>query len=674
MRRFALSLCLVLAAASGVLAQVRQDAQPAAAIATVPTTLSTTTCPGSGCVPLDVTGYASVGIQITGTWTGTHTFEGSVDAATYQALNCVATNGSSAVTTTTSNGVWVCSAAGLKSVRVRFSTASSGSSVVTLQAALAGGGSGGGGGGGSSVTINDPSVTTQKAAVNASGQLSITCANCSGSGASAVDNSVFTAGATSGAPAMGFYHSTIDAVTDGDTATFAMDSKRSQFIVLRDAAGNARGVNVTAGNALTVDASATTQPVSAASLPLPTGAATATLQGVTDADDASIATGQTVSLHASETMVYDGSVWRRMTFGTAGTASAQVWTVQGVASMTPVQVSQATAANLNATVVGTGTFVTQSAATIADGADVTLGAKADAKSTATDTTAVTLMQVVKEISAMEQAPASRAVTNAGTFATQSAITAASGSIASGAISSGAIASGAIASGAVASGAYASGSISDGAVVTLGNKTDAKSTSTDGTSVSIMQVLKEISAMEQSPAALPANQSVNVAQVGGNAISTGVGAAGTGTARVVDVASGTTGSAPPTQAGYIGGIGSGATGGLLTGVTVCDTDAKLDMTTATTTEIVALTSSRKVRVCSYTVEVSGTAVVTFKYGTGSNCGTGTTALGPAWDLTAQTGLSHGTGFGEVFRTPVSQALCVTSSAAVNVHVWVNYAVY
>src|SRR5574340_93359 len=41
------------------------------------------------------------------------------------------------------------------------------------------------------------------AAVNASGQLSITCANCSGSGASAVDNSAFTVGTTSGAPAMG---------------------------------------------------------------------------------------------------------------------------------------------------------------------------------------------------------------------------------------------------------------------------------------------------------------------------------------------------------------------------------------------------------------------------------------------------------------------------------------
>lgn len=56
----------------------------------------------------------------------------------------------------------------------------------------------------------------------------------------------------------------------------------------------------------------------------------------------------------------------------------------------------------------------------ADGANVTLGAKADAKSTATDTTAVSVVSVLKEISFMEQNPASRAVTNAGTFAVQEA--------------------------------------------------------------------------------------------------------------------------------------------------------------------------------------------------------------------------------------------------------------
>ncbi len=66
------------------------------------------------------------------------------------------------------------------------------------------------------------------------------------------DNSAFTAGSSTGTPAMGFYHSTIDAVTDGRSAALAIDAKRNLFVVLRDAAGNARGLNVDANGAIAV--------------------------------------------------------------------------------------------------------------------------------------------------------------------------------------------------------------------------------------------------------------------------------------------------------------------------------------------------------------------------------------------------------------------------------------
>lgn len=85
-----------------------------------------------------------------------------------------------------------------------------------------------------------------------------------------------------------------------------------------------------------------------------------------------------------------------------------------------VDTAPTTAVTLASSGVASGAYV---AGSISDGADVTLGTKADAKNTATDTTAVSAMSVWKEISAMEQAPATRAVTNAGTFATQSAPTA-----------------------------------------------------------------------------------------------------------------------------------------------------------------------------------------------------------------------------------------------------------
>lgn len=71
------------------------------------------------------------------------------------------------------------------------------------------------------------------------------------------------------------------------------------------------------------------------------------------------------------------------------------------------------------------------AATVADGADITQGAKADAKSTATDATPVSIMQVLKEISAMLQAPPSRPVTNAGAFAVQAGGCAGGGNTAGG---------------------------------------------------------------------------------------------------------------------------------------------------------------------------------------------------------------------------------------------------
>ena len=63
---------------------------------------------------------------------------------------------------------------------------------------------------------------------------------------------------------------------------------------------------------------------------------------------------------------------------------------------------QAAAASLAGTLTVTGAGG-GGAVTVADGADVTLGAKADAKSTATDTTSISAMSVWKQISASVQA-------------------------------------------------------------------------------------------------------------------------------------------------------------------------------------------------------------------------------------------------------------------------------
>lgn len=96
-----------------------------------------------------------------------------------------------------------------------------------------------------------------------------------GGGAAITDDAAFTAGTTEITPVGGFFDDVApDSVNEGDAGAFRMSANRNLYATIRDAAGNERGVNVTAGNALTVDGSAVTQPVSAATLPLPTGAAT----------------------------------------------------------------------------------------------------------------------------------------------------------------------------------------------------------------------------------------------------------------------------------------------------------------------------------------------------------------------------------------------------------------
>lgn len=59
---------------------------------------------------------------------------------------------------------------------------------------------------------------------------------------------------------------------------------------------------------------------------------------------------------------------------------------------------------------------------------------------------------------------------------------------------------------------------------------------------------------------------------------------------------------------------------------------------------------------------GAATVQFYYGTGATCGTGTTPITGAMAMTA--GLTFGNGGGAVWVVPPGNALCMTSSAAVN----------
>lgn len=257
-----------------------------------------------------------------------------------------------------------------------------------------------------------------------------------------------------------------------------------------------------------------------------------------------------------------------------------------------------------------------------------------------------------------------------------AITAASGSYASGALSSGSIASGAVASGAVSSGAYAAGALAAGAFaagagvdgwdLTQGAKADAAWTTGSG---SVISLLKAIAAAE-----IVTNRAVNVAQWGGNAITctiTAYGTAPTGNCPGFNVfVTNTNANGQATAANSSPVVLPAAQ------VTVdpCSLNNKTNLavsfTATASAQLIALSGSTKIYVCS--VVLIGSVATNFSLtgGTGTNCGTpaaliGTTSATNAIPLAANGGFSLGNGAGTVAVTGAGSELCIVQSGAGNI---------
>lgn len=104
-------------------------------------------------VLLSVAGLGGVAFQVQGTFSGTITFEATVQGQDFTAFRVTAANSSTPVTTATTAGIYIGSAVGFLSVRARMSAYTSGSATVLVRADVASPGSsssGGGGGGGTS--------------------------------------------------------------------------------------------------------------------------------------------------------------------------------------------------------------------------------------------------------------------------------------------------------------------------------------------------------------------------------------------------------------------------------------------------------------------------------------------------------------------------------------------
>ena len=134
------------------------------------------------------------------------------------------------------------------------------------------------------------------------------------------DNAAFVDGTTPLQPA-GFVFDDVagTSLTENDLAAARIDSKRAQAIVLEDGTTRGQVAAVSAGGALTVDGSAVTQPISAASLPLPSGAATSAAQ-LADGHNVTIdnaGAGSAVNIQdGGNTITVDGTVSVDLNAGT----------------------------------------------------------------------------------------------------------------------------------------------------------------------------------------------------------------------------------------------------------------------------------------------------------------------------------------------------------------------
>jgi hypothetical protein len=141
------------------------------------------------------------------------------------------------------------------------------------------------------------------------------------------------------------------------------------------------------------------------------------------------------------------------------------------------------------------------------------------------------------------------------------------------------------------------------------------------------------------------------------------------------AAGTSATSAQAVQGVTGGVPmptNGAnTGGSLTSIIQAGASVPINISTATTTQLVAASSGHSIYVTAWDVMAAGTGNITLEYGTGTNCSTGTTALTGTYTFTAQFGIAKGNGLGPVLIVPAGNALCALTSAAVQMSGSLSY---
>lgn len=114
---------------------------------------------------------------------------------------------------------------------------------------------------------------------------------------------------------------------------------------------------------------------------------------------------------------------------------------------------------------------------------------------------------------------------------------------------------------------------------------------------------------------------------------------------------------------------------------CGDAAFYDASTSGATQLVPAPAGNQTRagntifICGYAITTSvGNVNVGLVYGTGTNCGTGTTKITPAWQFSAVTGIGGIVDGGSVFRglvVPAGNNLCINANTGVAVQAIVYF---
>jgi hypothetical protein len=117
------------------------------------------------------------------------------------------------------------------------------------------------------------------------------------------------------------------------------------------------------------------------------------------------------------------------------------------------------------------------------------------------------------------------------------------------------------------------------------------------------------------------------------------------------------------------------------ITICNQHTYLQMTTATTTQLVAGILGQNIRVCAYGIQgyIAGSkTTMQFVSGTTTTtpCDTGAMLLTAPWAFTTSTSspISFGSGLGQLFITASGANLCAVNSATGTIEIDVSYTIF